>query len=239
MTERRIGIAGWSIPPQYKDRFPEQGSHLERYAQCFDSVEINSSFYRPHRRATYERWADSVPEGFRFAVKMPRSITHEARLVGCHEALAKFLDEIHGLGSRQGPILVQLPPSFRFSEEVADMFFGMLRENENGLVVCEPRHASWFGAAAEALLIQHRIARVAADPAPVPEAAFPGGWPGLIYQRLHGVPEMYYSSYDAARLSALAKEIRQEITPNWCIFDNTARGEASANALDLLEDLKG
>ena len=82
MTERRIyvGTAAWAIPKQYQDAFPTEGSHLVRYASRFDGVEINSSFYRPHRLSTYQRWADDVPEHFRFAVKMPKTITHESRL---------------------------------------------------------------------------------------------------------------------------------------------------------------
>ncbi len=76
----RIGTAGWSIPKEHAAAFPAEGSHLQRYAQVFGAVEINSSFYRPHRRTTYERWAASVPEAFRFAVKVPKTITHEHRL---------------------------------------------------------------------------------------------------------------------------------------------------------------
>ena len=75
---RRIGCAGWSIHKDAAAAFPVEGSHLERYARVFPAVEINSSFYRPHKPETYARWADSVPDGFRFAVKVPRAITHGA-----------------------------------------------------------------------------------------------------------------------------------------------------------------
>ena len=75
-----VGYAGWSIPRQYAEHFPEQGAHLERYAQRLTAVEINSSFYRPHRPATYARWAAVVPEAFKFAVKVPKEITHTRRL---------------------------------------------------------------------------------------------------------------------------------------------------------------
>ena len=78
----RIGTAGWSIPKEHAGAFPVEGSHLERYGAVLDAVEINSSFYRPHRRATYERWAGAVPEHFRFAVKVPRAITHHLHVLG-------------------------------------------------------------------------------------------------------------------------------------------------------------
>src|SRR5690349_12428290 len=68
----RVGCAGWSLPKEHADRFPAEGSHLERYAACFPAVEINSSFYKPHRPTTYARWAASVPPDFRFSVKVPK-----------------------------------------------------------------------------------------------------------------------------------------------------------------------
>src|SRR3954451_5388431 len=111
-VEPRIGCAGWAIRREHSDRFAPVGTHLERYATLFNCVEINSCFYRPHRIATYERWAGSVPADFRFAVKLPKVITHELRLVGAESHLERFLGETSGLGAKRGPILVQLPPSF-------------------------------------------------------------------------------------------------------------------------------
>src|SRR5690349_20087775 len=118
-----VGCAGWSIPKEHAGLFPAAGSHLERYAARFAAVEINSSFYRPHRPGTYARWAATVPEGFRFAVKMPREITHRRRLVGAVELLDRFLDEARALGDKLGPLLVQLPPKLTFAGDVARAFF--------------------------------------------------------------------------------------------------------------------
>ncbi|WP_174273717.1 DUF72 domain-containing protein, partial [Sphingomonas bacterium] len=189
----RTGTAGWSIPAALADRFPADGSHLERYARRLNAVEINSSFYRPHRRATYARWAASVPPGFRFAVKLPKAISHERRLEDCAELLARFAEEVDGLGEKRGPLLLQLPPSFAFAPITAERFFVLAAGCLGGAMVCEPRHPSWFTAEADALLAGHRIARVAADPALVPAAADPGGWRGLTYRRLHGSPRIYWS----------------------------------------------
>lgn len=234
--EAKVGTAGWSVPGPHANDFPGAGTHLERYAQRLNAVEINSSFYRPHRPATYERWARSVPDAFRFAVKLPREITHDRRLADVAQPLTRFLAEVSGLGGKLGPLLVQLPPSLRFEEDVAVGFFGGLRARFAGWVVCEPRHPTWFTDAGDAALRRFEVARVAADPACVPRAAEPGGWPGLAYYRLHGSPRMYYSAYPVEYLAALACAINagsQRAEAAWCIFDNTALGAATTNALDL------
>lgn len=229
----RIGTAGWSIPRAVADEFPASGAALERYAARFGAAEINSSFHRPHRRATYERWAASVPEDFRFAVKLPKAITHEARLVGCEALLARFAEEIAGLGAKRGPVLTQLPPKLAFDAHAARDFFAQATRMLGGPIVCEPRHASWFEPEADVLLIEHRIARVAADPARVPEAATPGGWPGLTYVRLHGSPRVYWSGYDDEALRHWWGVVAALPGERWIIFDNTASGRAAEDALAL------
>jgi uncharacterized protein YecE (DUF72 family) len=236
----RIGTAGWSIPRTCAAVFGGDGTYLQRYARVLPAVEIDTSFYRPHKPATYARWAASVPPGFRFAVKLPREITHVRRLAGIEEPLGRFLEEVQVLGDALGPLLVQLPPSLGFDESVASGFLDSLRARFDGLVVCEPRHASWFTDPVDTLLSDVQVARVSADPAPVPRAAIPGGWPGLIYRRLHGSPQMYYSPYGTDVLACIARQMQESAAPgreNWCIFDNTALGEATPNALALLHRL--
>jgi uncharacterized protein YecE (DUF72 family) len=234
----RIGTAGWTIPRRFADRFPASGSVLERYATRFNAVEINSTFYRSHRPQTYARWVEAVPEGFRFSVKVPKAITHERRLADSDELLDAFLGETKNLGSRLGPLLIQLPPSLAFDVAIAKAFLEFLRSRTKGEVVCEPRHTSWFEEEANRMLSDYRVARVAADPARVPEAAVPGGWLGLAYFRLHGSPRMYFSEYKRAFVANLAARIRSAAADEtWCIFDNTGSGAAAGNALDLAEQL--
>jgi uncharacterized protein YecE (DUF72 family) len=228
----RIGTAAWSIPKVHASAFPAAGSHLERYSAIFNAVEINSSFYRPHRTATYERWAASVPEDFRFAVKIPKAITHERRLRDVGDLLDRFLSEVGGLGRKLGPLLVQLPPSLGFLAGVADCFLNELRSRIEGGIVCEPRHASWFTPEVEAQLAELRIARVAADPAPVSGSDEPGGWHDLAYYRLHGSPKIYYSAYSQEYLAANAERLICDAAAEvWCIFDNTAAFAATNDAL--------
>jgi uncharacterized protein YecE (DUF72 family) len=236
----RIGTAGWSVPSRYAAEVPAGGSHLERYARRLNAVEINSSFYRPHQRNTYQRWAGSVPAGFRFAVKVPKAMTHEQRLADCGALLDRFVAEVSGLGDKLGVLLVQLPPKLAFEKRVANRFFRELQQRIEVPVACEPRHASWFTRGIDDWLAERHVARVAADPAPVAGAGEPGGWNGLVYFRWHGSPRIYYSDYDDAALAVLGKRLeeqRQRGVPTWCILDNTASGAALGNALALTPPL--
>jgi uncharacterized protein YecE (DUF72 family) len=231
----RIGTAGWSIPRAFAGRVAGAGTHLQRYARQLNAVEINSSFYRPHRPSTYARWAEGVPEDFQFAVKLPRTITHQARLVECEGLLASFAEQVTGLGDKRGPLLVQLPPSFAFPGALAERFFDSVDRLLGGPVVIEPRHASWYAPEVDAMLSSRRIAQVLADP-PVPTAARePAGWRGRTYIRLHGAPRVYWSAYEPAAIEALAARIAGWAAQGevWTIFDNTASGAALGNALDL------
>lgn len=231
-----IGTAGWSIPADQAHRFMGDGTALERYARVLAGVEVNSSFHRPHRASTWARWGASVPEAFRFAVKLPKDITHVRKLVDCADPLATFLSEVGELGDRLAVLLVQLPPKLAFAPDTAARFFDLLATRSPAQVVCEPRHPSWFEVAPDALLAERRVARVGADPAPVPAAAEPGGWRGFSYRRLHGSPDRYRSSYGSDELQRYAGRLRSE-GAGWCMFDNTAASAATANALDLVARL--
>ncbi|HEY0028539.1 MAG TPA: DUF72 domain-containing protein [Allosphingosinicella sp.] len=236
--EAVIGTAGWSIPARDAAAFPGEGTALERYSRVFRGVEINSSFHRRHRAATWARWAAAVPEAFRFAVKIPKTITHQAKLVGCEALAEQFAQDVAPLGDKLAVLLVQLPPKLGFDARVAEAFFTHLRGLTGAQIACEPRNASWFEAGADALLAGLRVARVAADPAPVAAAAVPGGWPGLAYWRLHGSPVMYRSAYEEEAIAGYAAQIRTALAAGrdaWCMFDNTAGSEATANAMALAD----
>ena len=198
------------MPKQHLALFSALGegakrSHLERYAGRLCCAEINSSFHRPHRRATWERWAATTPEDFRFAVKAPKAVTHIAKLVNTGGALLEFFDAVRGLGHKLGPVLVQLPPKLPFDDGVAHEFFTTLRELHPGAVVLEPRHPSWFAASVDRLLRSFEIARAAADPPKGSDlAAQPGGWPG---------PALLAASRNAAHLLF---RIWQELAATFC-----------------------
>ncbi|MCC2974575.1 DUF72 domain-containing protein [Massilia sp. IC2-476] len=237
-----VGCAGWSLPKAEAAAFPEEGSHLERYAAVFPAVEINSSFYRPHRPATYAKWAACVPDDFRFAVKVPRAITHDARMTDVEQQLVQFAAEAGELGEKLGCLLVQLPPKFGFIDEPARIFFRQLHNLFGCTVAFEARHPSWFSEAATELLVESGVTRVIADPA--------AGQPGphvptstdSVYVRLHGTPRIYYSRYSAEYVESVRRALSLQMAAGrtcWCIFDNTAAFEAVPNALQLLHGPDG
>lgn len=170
-----IGTAGWSIPSRYKDALPGEGSHLQRYANRFDVVEINTSFYRNHQPETYERWASCVPAGFRFSLKTPNTMTHEGELIAHPEVLARFADEVSLLDDKLAVLLVQLPPKLEFDGAEAKRFFKALQKRLRVPLACEPRHPSWSTPKARSLLVASHVARVAADPPPWEGADLPDG----------------------------------------------------------------
>lgn len=187
---------------------------------------------------TYARWAASVPADFRFSVKLPRAITQYARLRDAGALVDAFLNEASGLGCALGCVLVQLPPSLAFDAPLADRFFAHLRGvlGAGVLIACEPRHASWQSTEADALWLRHGVSRVAADP-----PRFAGGerWAGAPppYLRWHGSPQIYRDPYTPAQLDGLAQALKPH-PDAWVIFDNTAQGHATRNALELLQRLR-
>ena len=159
-----LGCAGWNVPRAFAGAFGAGTSQLARYATRFHAVEINSSFYRPHRWQTYERWASSTPPDFAFSVILPQAITHETRLVRAMPVFDPFWDQVQGLGERLRCLLVQLSPSLAYDSRVAGRFGAALRRRYAGPVEIEPRHASWFTHQVDALLASWRFGRVLADP---------------------------------------------------------------------------
>jgi uncharacterized protein YecE (DUF72 family) len=237
--EIRIGCAGWSLPRDQRQFFRESGSTLERYASGLRAAEINSSFYRPHLAKTYASWAESVPESFRFSVKVPKTISHEHDLLGTGPLIDKFLGECLALGDKLGGLLVQLPPRLAFDARRSNAFFGLLRRRvPAGIhIACEPRHPSWFGSDAVRIFSRHHVNRVAADPAQPTwrDADLPTDSGDWRYWRLHGSPRRYYSAYSKDFLIRLAGALNVAVQTSdvWVIFDNTAQGHAVADAIGL------
>lgn len=234
-----IACAGWSLSRHDRPFFPVDGSHLERYSQVLNAAEINSSFYRPHKRETYERWAESTPGHFRFSVKLPRSISHDAALCFSDGLLREFRLQVEGLGDKLGWVLVQLPPKLDFHRTSAEAFFRLASASFPARIACEARHPSWFESEATDMLATLGVIRVVADPA---KGAPPVHEPTTddFYIRLHGSPRIYYSSYDDAYLEQMAKAMQAHAAAghgSLCVFDNTAGQQSMPNALTLLRYL--
>ncbi|MGY6768929.1 DUF72 domain-containing protein [Komagataeibacter sp. NFXK3] len=239
----RVGIAGWSTFSSMARflRLPVTGTPLARYATYFPAVEVGNSFHRPIRRSIYAHWAANAPPAFRFSVKLPQTITHELRLVGCQALLDRFARETDGLGEKCGPVLVEFPPDFAYPGESAVRFFQDLRARFAGAIVVEPRHESWFQPAVDQMLAELQISRLAEDPAHLLAAVQPGGWSGFAYFRLLGSPDIYKSRYTQENIEAHAKVVAALAargTEVWTIYGNTTYGAAVQNGLELMEAVR-
>lgn len=242
-AELRIGTSGWTYG-DWKGRFyPEDlkpADYLSWYAQRFDTTEINYSFYHLPLAKTFEKWAAQTPDKFVFAVKVSRYITHILRLEGVREAWEKFLDRASHLGGKLGPLLLQLPPSFRADPVRLEAFLETSRQLGARRLAFEFRHASWFVPEIAALLSKHDAALVIAHssryPCPPPQATA-----SFVYLRFHGPKELFASRYSEAELAEWAKHIRawrREGRSVYAYFNNDWYGYAIENA-EMLARLAG
>jgi len=265
----RIGISGWRYAPWRGVFYPRdlpQRRELEFAGSRFGSIEINGSFYSLQAPASYQAWHDATPDGFVFAVKGPRYMTHMLRLRGVDKPLANFLASgVLRLGAKLGPMLWQLPAHFKFDAERMDAFFSLLpKDTGEALALArkrdvdrmrgrsalsidavrplrhalEPRHESFGCRESLALLRRHGVALVAADSA----GKFPG-WEkattDFMYLRLHGDEQLYVSGYSPAAIRAWATKIERWAKRGdvFCYFDNDAKVHAPFDALALMQVL--
>jgi uncharacterized protein YecE (DUF72 family) len=265
----RIGISGWRYDPWRKVFYPEglpQRRELEFCGRHFPTVEINGSFYSLQRPEYYEQWYDETPEGFLFAVKGSRYITHMLRLSKIEKPLANFFASgILNLRDKLGPFLWQFPPMFTFKRERLEAFFRLLpRTTEQALALArrrdsrmigrsrlaidanrklrhavEIRHPSFMTGEFIALLRKHHVGLVVADTA--------GKWPKMfhvtsdfVYVRLHGDIKIYTSGYSEQALASWARRIRswdRDGRDVYVYFDNDVKVRAPFDALNLMRRL--
>lgn len=238
-----IGTSGWSYAHWGKGVFYPRGMNsrdwLSYYASRFDTVEVNMTFYRLPNEALLAQWRDATPSRFKFAFKMWRHITHERRLHDCEKPLQQFLTACETLGSKRGPLLVQLPPSFQCDCERLDSFLRLLKQaagRSRWRVAVEFRHRSWLCDEAYAVLNQNRAAAVLAD---MPECRVRRvGTASFVYMRRHGPKGDYASVYSARQIGVDAKRVREWLDANrtvYAYYNNDAEAFAPANALTLRE----
>jgi len=267
MATIRIGISGWSYKGWRGSFYPPglaQRRELAHAAGHFNSIEINGSFYSLQRPSSYRQWHAQTPEVTTFAVKGGRFITHMKRLVDVESALANFFASgVLALGTKLGPVLWQLPPSFRYDEAKLTAFFALLprttgqaaelaRRHDQKLSgdrvltvsqddralrhALEVRHDSFCSDAAVGLLRAHDIGFVVADTA--------GRWPlveqvtsDFVYVRLHGAEELYVSGYSDESLDEWAHKLlgwHGEGLDTYVYFDNDVKVHAPYDAMALM-----
>jgi uncharacterized protein YecE (DUF72 family) len=238
MAEIRIGISGWRYEPWRKVFYPPdlaQHRELEFASRAFRTIEINGSFYSLQSPESYADWHRATPEGFVFAVKGPRYVTHILRLKDVRKPLANFFASgVFNLREKLGPLLWQFPPSLRYDAKLFETFFALLpRDTEQALKLARSRDARMHGRSSLRIdtlrplrhafeirhesfvtpefftqLRRHGAALVVADTA--------GKWPFLeeltsdfMYLRLHGDKELYASGYTESALDEWARRIRR------------------------------
>jgi uncharacterized protein YecE (DUF72 family) len=235
-----IGTSGWHYDHWEGPFYPEgtaAGRRLAYYSQRLDTVELNNSFYQLPKRETLEQWRETTPEGFAFAVKASRYITHMKKLKDPDEPLANFLEPVSVLGDKLGPVLFQLPPNWRVNHRRLEDFLRALPEG--GRYVMEFRDESWFDGRVLELLRAHNVAfciyDIAGRGSPKEVTA------DFAYVRLHGpAEEAYQGSYSPRQLSGWAGALSAWLRRGrdaYCYFDNDQAGYAAQNALRLAEML--
>lgn len=230
-----IGTSGWSYD-HWKGLFyaADLPSHdmLVSYAECFSTVEINTSFYRLPEAAMLARWRDSVPRDFVFSAKASRYITHMKKLRDPQSTLRPFLERVEVLGKQLGPILFQLPP--RWHADLARLQAFLHSLDPRHRYAFEFRDPSWFGREVRLLLEQHDAAFCIydLDGQTSPKAVTTD----FVYVRLHGPAAPYQGSYDVRALAGWAGAFSAWIRQGravYCYFDNDQHGYAASNALRL------
>jgi uncharacterized protein YecE (DUF72 family) len=207
---------------------------LNYYAENFSTVEINTTFYHTPRQKTVEHWRDQVPKDFLFSIKMNRYITHIKRLNDCSDSLKIFYNSIQNLKTKIGPILVQLPPSFKANEERLIEFISNLDKKYR--YTFEFRHESWFIDRVYKILNEHNMAICITDLNSIqsPEEITAD----FTYLRLHGPHKAYVGSYGPKKLKIWKEKIENWITSCsvYCYFDNDEKSYAIKDA-KFLENL--
>jgi uncharacterized protein YecE (DUF72 family) len=231
----RIGCSGW-VYPHWRDRFYPPKLAVKNwfayYAEHFDTVEINNSFYRLPKAETFDAWRDQSPAGFCYAVKANRFLTQAKKLKDCEEPLERMMAPFRHLEPALGPILYQLPPRFRINLDRLERFLEILPKDL--INVFEFRDSSWYVDEVFTLLDRHGAGFCTHDMTGMetPRAAVGRA----AYVRFHGGEGKYWGRYSDERLLDWADWLAEQARsgrPVWAYFNNDIDGHAIEDALTL------
>lgn len=232
-----IGTSGYTYKDWRGIFYPKgvaQRDWLAFFAQHYNTVEINATFYRPFPESVYARWREVTPEGFCFTLKGPRPITHEKRLVGVETDLQAFITASKPLGDKRSAFLWQLPPSFSHTDATRDALANFLSRLPRDIrQAIEFRHKTWFRDDIYALLNEHNAGFVINDSSRWPATEVITG--DFMYVRFHGPERLYASLYTPEQLQAWAAKIKPQLAQRdvYLYFNNDFGGRALQNANEL------
>lgn len=227
----KIGCSGYHYAEWKGLFYPEdipKTRWFEFYCEHFNTIELNTTFYRFPRVEFLKSWYQRSPENFSFSVKAPRLITHFKRLKDAQKYLADFYKAANdGLRNKLGCILFQFPPNFRFEEDYLERIVTLLNPAFNNVV--EFRHPSWWSDRPIQVLTDNQIIFSGMSHPELPETVVRSA--SIIYYRFHGVPHLYTSKYEQQILETVAHEIQHQegIKKAYIYFNNTAEGAAIIN----------
>jgi uncharacterized protein YecE (DUF72 family) len=233
-----IGTSGWSYK-HWRGRFYPAGmskgvEQLCFYAERFDTVEVNGTFYRLIEVGTFCRWREETPPGFIFACKGSRYLTHMKRLKDPEQGALRFFERVEALADKLGPVVFQLPGRFKPDRDRLAQFLDALPARHR--YAFEFRDPAWFEPEIRELLARRKVAlclyELAGQEAPLEITA------DFVYIRLHGPDGPYQGSYGDQALRTWAKRIGAWVGDGldvYCYFDNDDRAFAPKNALRLKE----
>jgi len=236
----RVGTSGWMYDHWHQRFYPPElpkRRWFDYYAQHFDTVEINNTFYQLPPAERFQQWAAAAPTGFLFAVKANRFLTHRKKLKDAAEPLANFIQRARRLGKHLGPILYQLPPRWKRDVQRLDQFCSLLPPRMQH--VFEFRDPDWLHEDTYAVLKAHQASICVHDLIDQHPHVVTGP---IVYVRFHGVGEPYGGCYSDRYLKACAKWLREQAEAGrdiFAYFNNDAYAHAVANALSLRKFLLG
>ncbi len=230
-----IGCSGFYNAHWKKVFYPEtlpSSKWLNYYSENFNTIEINSTFYKFPVVETLQKWYDRTPENFTFSIKAPKLITHLNRFKECEQLIEDFYSiSQKGLKEKLGYLLFQLPPSIVYDEELLVKILNCLNPDFKNVI--EFRHISWWRDNVYKTLTEHKAVFCSVNHPKLPNTIIANG--GVAYIRLHGNPEMFYSNYPSDFLDKLRQFIltKKEINEAFVYFNNTASTSGILNALEL------
>lgn len=232
-----IGCSGFYNTDWKRSLYPEDKDFLTLYSQTFNTVEINSTFYRKPTAKTLIKWFNGTPDDFKFFIKIPKTISHEKRLKDCKAEISEFCSHIQtNVKGKLAGFLYQFPPSFKNTQENIDLILDTI--DFNFLNVIEFRHESWWTSEIFHMLKEKNIVFSGVSfPGNLPEDVIINH-PEVLYYRLHGKPILYKSEYSEEFLNDLAEKIKKSQHTIFVFFNNTWGTAAIHNSLYLKKILE-